>query len=50
MTDTPTAQHYLVHLLRERLVESRARIVFVSSGVIRRVQDISSPSITSSCW
>ncbi|KAI1019059.1 hypothetical protein LB503_009267 [Fusarium chuoi] len=33
------AQHYLVHLLREKLVESKSRIVFVSSGAIRRVSD-----------
>ncbi|KAJ3533147.1 hypothetical protein NM208_g8120 [Fusarium decemcellulare] len=26
------SQHYLVHLLREKLVESKSRIVFVSSG------------------
>ncbi|AEO64404.1 uncharacterized protein THITE_2040692, partial [Thermothielavioides terrestris NRRL 8126] len=33
------AQHYLLHLLREKLVESKARIVVVSSGVIRQVTD-----------
>ncbi|VTT70136.1 unnamed protein product [Fusarium fujikuroi] len=33
------SQHYLVHLLREKLVESKSRIVFVSSGAIRRVSD-----------
>ncbi|KAK3316515.1 hypothetical protein B0H66DRAFT_297132 [Apodospora peruviana] len=33
------AQHYLVHLLREKLVASKSRIVFVSSGAIRRVDD-----------
>ncbi|KAH6896667.1 hypothetical protein B0T10DRAFT_474878 [Thelonectria olida] len=35
------SQHYLVHLLRDKLVESRSRIVFVSSGAIRAVPDIS---------
>ncbi|GAB1316106.1 hypothetical protein MFIFM68171_06316 [Madurella fahalii] len=35
------SQHYLVHLLREKLVASRSRIVFVSSGAIRRVEDTS---------
>ncbi|PHH62778.1 hypothetical protein CDD81_6670 [Ophiocordyceps australis] len=33
------SQHYLVHLLRERLVSSKARIVFVSSGAVRGVAD-----------
>lgn len=33
------AQHYLTHLMREKLVESKSRIVFVSSGAIRRVTD-----------
>ncbi|KAF4495722.1 hypothetical protein FAGAP_8141 [Fusarium agapanthi] len=33
------SQHYLVHLLKEKLVESKSRIVFVSSGAIRRVSD-----------
>ncbi|KAH0492730.1 hypothetical protein TgHK011_007671 [Trichoderma gracile] len=33
------SQHYLTHLLREKLVESRSRIVFVSSGAIRRITD-----------
>ncbi|RGP65934.1 ww domain-containing oxidoreductase [Fusarium longipes] len=33
------SQHYLVHLLREKLVESKSRIVFVSSGAVRRVAD-----------
>ncbi|KAH7143651.1 hypothetical protein EDB81DRAFT_796092 [Dactylonectria macrodidyma] len=33
------SQHYLVHLLREKLVESRSRIVFVSSGAVRGVPD-----------
>ncbi|KAK3303183.1 uncharacterized protein B0T15DRAFT_266062 [Chaetomium strumarium] len=36
------SQHYLVHLLREKLVESKARIVVVSSGAIRRVQQTDS--------
>ncbi|KAH7322723.1 hypothetical protein B0I35DRAFT_426313 [Stachybotrys elegans] len=35
------AQHYLIHLLREKLVESKARIVVVSSGAIRNVPDTS---------
>ncbi|KAH6984582.1 hypothetical protein BKA56DRAFT_671081 [Ilyonectria sp. MPI-CAGE-AT-0026] len=35
------SQHYLVHLLREKLVESKSRIVFVSSGAIRSVPDTS---------
>ncbi|KAF7561161.1 hypothetical protein G7046_g2982 [Stylonectria norvegica] len=34
------SQHYLVHLLREKLVESESRIVFVSSGAVRSVPDI----------
>ncbi|EGR45235.1 uncharacterized protein TRIREDRAFT_68755 [Trichoderma reesei QM6a] len=33
------SQHYLTHLLREKLVESKSRIVFVSSGAIRRITD-----------
>ncbi|KAF4973574.1 hypothetical protein FZEAL_9293 [Fusarium zealandicum] len=33
------SQHYLVHLLREKLVESKSRIVFVSSGAARGVPD-----------
>ncbi|KAH6605767.1 hypothetical protein Trco_004920 [Trichoderma cornu-damae] len=33
------SQHYLTHLLREKLVASKSRIVFVSSGAIRRVTD-----------
>ncbi|KAJ7476874.1 hypothetical protein B0H11DRAFT_2173868 [Mycena galericulata] len=33
------SQHYLVHLLRATLVRSRARIVVVSSGALRRVSD-----------
>ncbi|KAK3381867.1 hypothetical protein B0H63DRAFT_476757 [Podospora didyma] len=39
------SQHYLVHLLREKLVASKARIVFVSSGAVTRVAD---PSILES--
>lgn len=31
------SQHYLMHLLREKLVESQSRIVIVSSGAIRMV-------------
>lgn len=33
------AQHYLVHLLREKLAASKARLVFVSSGAVRNVPD-----------
>ncbi|KAH8882173.1 short-chain dehydrogenase/reductase [Thozetella sp. PMI_491] len=33
------SQHYLLHLLREKLVESKARIVVVSSGVIRNADE-----------
>lgn len=33
------AQHYLTHLLREKLVASKSRVVIVSSGAIRRVSD-----------
>ncbi|KAJ5536378.1 short-chain dehydrogenases/reductase [Penicillium frequentans] len=33
------AQHYLVHLLRETLIASKTRLVFVSSGAIRNVRD-----------
>ncbi|KAJ7206761.1 hypothetical protein GGX14DRAFT_456789 [Mycena pura] len=36
------SQHYLLHLLRPKLVESKTRIVVVSSGAIRGVSD---PSI-----
>jgi NAD(P)-dependent dehydrogenase (short-subunit alcohol dehydrogenase family) len=34
-------QHYLIHLLREKLVSSESRIVVVSSGAIRGVVDTS---------
>ncbi|KAK4155604.1 WW domain-containing oxidoreductase [Chaetomidium leptoderma] len=34
------SQHYLIHLLREKLVESKTRIVVVSSGAVRRVSDV----------
>jgi NAD(P)-dependent dehydrogenase (short-subunit alcohol dehydrogenase family) len=33
------SHHYLTHLLREKLVESKARIVQVSSGAVRGVPD-----------
>ncbi|KAM3550514.1 hypothetical protein MY1884_008208 [Beauveria asiatica] len=33
------AQFYLVHLLREKLVTSKSRIVFVSSGAVTSVSD-----------
>lgn len=35
------AQHYLLHLLNDKLVESRSRIIFVSSGAVRNVKDTS---------
>ncbi|KAF6803748.1 hypothetical protein CMUS01_15010 [Colletotrichum musicola] len=35
------SQHYLVHLLRNKLVESQSRIIFVSSGAVRNVPDTS---------
>jgi NAD(P)-dependent dehydrogenase (short-subunit alcohol dehydrogenase family) len=34
-----TAQHYLTHLLRDKLASSKSRIVVVSSGAIRNVPD-----------
>lgn len=37
--DLSVAQHYLTHLFREKLVESKSRVVVVSSGAIRRVSD-----------
>ncbi|KAK4199303.1 hypothetical protein QBC40DRAFT_84978 [Triangularia verruculosa] len=33
------SQHYLVHLLEKKLIDSATRIIFVSSGAIRRVTD-----------
>ncbi|KAL8377254.1 hypothetical protein RB595_008098 [Gaeumannomyces hyphopodioides] len=33
------SQHYLTHLLREKLVASRSRIVVVSSGAVQNVPD-----------
>ncbi|KAI1084098.1 NAD(P)-binding protein [Whalleya microplaca] len=33
------SQHYLTHLLREKLEESKSRVVFVSSGGIRNIDD-----------
>lgn len=33
------SQHYLVHLLRDKLVASKSRMVVVSSGAIRNVSD-----------
>lgn len=33
------AQHYLTHLLREKLVASKSRVIIVSSGAVRRVTD-----------
>lgn len=35
------AQHYLTHLLREKLVESRSRVVIVSSGAVNMVKESS---------
>jgi len=35
------SQHYLIHLLREKLVADKARIVVVSSGAVRSVKDVS---------
>ncbi|KAG8166124.1 hypothetical protein KVR01_004676 [Diaporthe batatas] len=35
------SQHYLTHLFREKLVESKSRVVVVSSGAIRAVPDTS---------
>jgi NAD(P)-dependent dehydrogenase (short-subunit alcohol dehydrogenase family) len=32
------AQHYLIHLLRDKLVESQSRIVVVSSGIMRQAK------------
>ncbi|KAF8157497.1 hypothetical protein K438DRAFT_1732277 [Mycena galopus ATCC 62051] len=40
------SQHYLVHLLRDKLVASSTRIVFVSSGGIRMVKDPSTLETT----
>lgn len=37
-----TAQHYLLHLLRAKLVSSHSRVVFVSSGSLRTFNDIDS--------
>ncbi|ROV92289.1 hypothetical protein VSDG_07301 [Cytospora chrysosperma] len=33
------SQHYLTHLLREKLVASKSRVVIVSSGAVSRVTD-----------
>ncbi|KAM0646130.1 hypothetical protein ACHAO3_009083 [Verticillium nonalfalfae] len=35
------SQHYLLHQLREKLVASQSRVVFVSSGAVRNVPEIS---------
>ncbi|KAM4065647.1 short chain dehydrogenase [Hirsutella rhossiliensis] len=35
------AQHHLLHLLRDKLVSSKSRIVVVSSGAVRNVPDTS---------
>ena len=39
------AGHYLIYQLHDKLVESKSRVVFVSSGAIRRVED---PSVIES--
>lgn len=31
------AQHYLTHLLREKLEADKSRVIIVSSGAVRRV-------------
>ncbi|KAF7299780.1 hypothetical protein HMN09_00984000 [Mycena chlorophos] len=41
------SQHYLIHLLREKLVASKTRIVIVSSGFIRTVNDATSSVLES---
>lgn len=41
------AQHYLVHLLRQKLIESHSRIVVVSSGAVRGVTDTSMSAVPS---
>ncbi|PKS08602.1 hypothetical protein jhhlp_004988 [Lomentospora prolificans] len=33
------SQHYLVHLLKDKLISSKSRIIFVSSGGVRSVSD-----------
>ncbi|TLD18152.1 hypothetical protein PspLS_10373 [Pyricularia sp. CBS 133598] len=40
------SQHYLTHLLRERLVESMTRVVVVSSGAFEQVSDPSALETT----
>jgi len=42
------SQHYLVHLLQNKLVESKSRIIFVSSGAVRNVKDTSKTSLAKS--
>lgn len=39
------AGHYLLHQLQDKLIESKSRVVVVSSGAIRRVED---PSVVES--
>nr|GAT56920.1 predicted protein [Mycena chlorophos] len=41
------SQHYLIHLLREKLVASKTRVVIVSSEVIRSVNDATSSVLES---
>ena len=38
---TNEVQHYLLHLLKEKLISSKSRIIFVSSGGVRGVSDTS---------
>lgn len=42
------AQHYLLHLLKNKLVESKSRIIVVSSGAVRTVKDTSKARYVSS--
>ncbi|KAH8668530.1 hypothetical protein BX600DRAFT_510622 [Xylariales sp. PMI_506] len=41
------SQHYLVHLLRKKLIESQSRIVVVSSGAVRNLRDNNPATIDS---
>jgi len=43
------SHHYLMHLLREKLVSSKSRIVFVSSGAIRMVSNDMIPQLEHDC-
>lgn len=44
------APHYLMHLLREKLVDSKSRVIFVSSGAVRSVPDPSTFALHSFLW